>query len=231
MEPVAPTAPRANDWRDEHHWYTHVTPVPKLIKLVTKPALSLAMRVRVIDPANLPDGPCILAANHINNFDVLLIGSYCPRYPFFMAKEELFQNRVLGWIFRLSGTFPVKRGRRDRWAMRQAGRVLAAGQMLTMFPEGTRSGHNAALRRGKPGTVSLALEHGVPIVPLAILGTQNINLGRARPQITVQFGQPFDATARAGSPPHTPETIRELTRLLMQRIAAMLPPEHRGIYG
>lgn len=78
--------------------------------------------------------------------------------------------------------------------------------------------------------VMLALENNVPIVPLAILGTQNVRIGRVRPIVTLQIGEPFDLAPVAGPPPHPPKKLRELTTLVMQRIAAMLPPEHRGVY-
>jgi 1-acyl-sn-glycerol-3-phosphate acyltransferase len=232
MEKAVAAQHQPADWRENLKWYTHTTLAPRFFNFIGVPVLSLLMRVKVIDADKLPAGPCILAANHISNFDVLLIGIYLPRYPFYMAKEELFfKNRILSWIYRVSGVFPIKRGRNDTWAFRQAGKVLEAGQMLAMFPEGTRGGHKAKLRKGKPGTVMLALEYGVPIAPVAITGTQHVKIGRARPKATLQVGEPLDALALAGPPPHTSDTVREITTLMMQRIAAMLPPAHQGAYA
>jgi len=231
MEETLTTTSEFNDWRDRTTWYTHETFLPHFIKLIGRPLFRLVMNLERIDWDNIPAGPCILAPNHINNFDVLAIGLYVPRHPFYMTKKELFKNPVMSWIIRLCGAFPVDRGGRDAWPLRQAGRVLEAGQMLCMFPEGKRSGRKAQLRRGKPGTVKLALEHKVPIVPAAILGTQHIKIGRTRPKATFQIGEPLDVATLAGPPPYTNETIRELTTLLMERIAKMLPPEHRGVYG
>ena len=230
MQETLTATNEVNDWRDHATWYTHQTILPRLFKLIGRPLFRLVMSLERIDWDNIPDGPCILAPNHINNFDVLAIGLYFPRHPFYMTKKELFKNPVLSWLIRLCGAFPVNRGGRDAWTMGQAGRVLQAGQMLCMFPEGTRSGRKAQLRRGKPGTVKLALENKVPIVPAAILGTQHIKIGRKLPKVTLQVGEPLDVATLAGSPPYTNQTIRELTTLLMQRIAKMLPPEHRGVY-
>ena len=222
---------QVKDWREELTWPTRWTIVPRLYKFFGLPLFKLITRIEIKGIENLPDGPFILASNHINNFDVLTIGISLPRHPLFMAKEELFKNWFLGWNFRMAGTFPVKRGGYDTWAMKQAGLILRAGQMLVIFPEGTRGGHKAQLRRGKPGVVMLALENNVPVVPLAILGTQDIRIGRARPQVTLCVGEPFEVAQFAGSPPYQPATIRELTTILMKRIATMLPPNHRGVYA
>jgi 1-acyl-sn-glycerol-3-phosphate acyltransferase len=101
-----------------------------------------------------------------------------------------------------------------------------------MFPEGTRSKDKAQMRKGKVGAVRLALEYGVPILPIAISGTHDFGFrGWKGNKITIQAGQPVDMTALAGSAPYNNDTLRELTKVLMQQIAAMLPPIHRGIYG
>lgn len=231
MEDTLTATNEFNDWRDRVTWYTHETMVPRFIKLIGRPLFRLVMNLKRIDWENIPAGPCILAPNHINNFDALAIGLYFPRHPFYMTKKELFKNPVMNWIIRFCGAFPVDRGGRDAWTLRQAGHILKAGQMLCMFPEGTRSGRKAQLRQGKAGTVKLALEHKVPIVPAAILGTQYVKIGRKLPKVTLQIGEPIDVVALAGPPPYNTDTIRDLTMLLMQRIAAMLPPEHRGVYA
>ncbi len=102
--------------------------------------------------------------------------------------------------------------------------------MVCMFPEGTRAGAKAQLRKGKVGAVKLALDYHAPGVPAAILGAQNFSW-KKRTLITVQVGQPLDFSAMAGPPPYEYHQLRDLTTTLMQHIAAMLPPEHRGIYA
>jgi 1-acyl-sn-glycerol-3-phosphate acyltransferase len=173
-------------------------------------------------------GPFIIASNHLSLFDVLLMGAYLPRHPFFMAKRELYRYPILSWLIRLAGSFPVHRGENDAWALRQAARVLEAGQALYIFPEGTRSGRTAQLRRGKVGAVKLALEHQVPLVPAAIWGTQRLRPGfRNVNRASVRVAPPLDVVSQAGPPPYSRDTLRELTALLMEQIAAMLPPEAR----
>lgn len=221
------------DWRDTVTWYTYETTFIRVAKIVVGFLLRPLDHVECVGLDNLPaDGPCIVAVNHVSGFDVIYMGLYLPRHPHFMAKIELYRYPLLSLAIRLGGSFPVNRGEGDAWALKQAGRILAAGQILCMFPEGTRSGRKAQLKRGKVGTVKLALEYKVPIVPVAILGTQNFRLSlRHKNQISIKFDKPLDVAAMAGEPPYKHETLRELTTVLMRRIAAMLPPAQRGQYG
>jgi 1-acyl-sn-glycerol-3-phosphate acyltransferase len=220
------------DWRDRLIWHTHETMLAHLIKTVFAPLFRVLAKVEYRGIENIPlEGPLVMAFNHISNFDAPFIVIHLPRHPFFMAKKELFRNKPFGWVIRQFGGFPINRGERDPWALAQAGRVLEAGQMLFMFPEGTRSGPAARLKRGKIGAVKLALEHQTRILPAAIFGTQQIKWGWKKNRVWLQFGEPLDLIALAGPPPYAYETYQTLTDLLMRQIAAMLPPESRGIYG
>lgn len=232
MEDLAKISPHA-DWRDSLTWYTHETALSRVIKLVGGLYFHAVAEVEWIDFDNFPAiGPCILASNHISNLDVIYLSLYSPRHPYFMAKVELYKNPIFAWAIRLCGSFPVHRGENDTWALRQAGRVLEAGQLLCMFPEGTRSKGKAQLRRGKVGAVKLALDYRVPIVPVAISGTETFGFkGWRGNKIRIQAGSPLDMTALAGSATYDGDTLRELTNGLMQRIAAMLPPAYRGVYA
>lgn len=221
-----------SDWRDRFTWYTYETRVIWLIKAGGRIGFWPILNVKCTGMENIPPGRCILASNHINTLDVIPIGLNVPRHPHFMAKSELYRNPIFAWFIRQGGSFPVNRGESDAWALRQAGRVLEAGQMVCMFPEGTRGGKTAQLRKGKVGAVKLALDHQAPIVPMAILGTQNFNwrLFRRIP-IEIKVGKPLDLAAIAGPPPQDYQQLRELTTLVMKQIAALLPPDHRGIYA
>lgn len=223
----------AVDWRDNVTWYTYETQFAKKVRVAGKIVFSRLARVECVGLENVPaEGGCIVASNHINNFDVIYLSLYSPRFLHFMAKVELYKNPIFAWTIRLGGSFPVQRGEKDTWAMQQAARVLNRGQVLFMFPEGTRSGKKAQLRRGKIGAVKLAVENRVPIVPTAIFGTQHFQPRLKHSNtIRLEFGQPLDVPALVGPPPHEYGTFRELTTVLMERIAALLPPTHRGIYG
>jgi 1-acyl-sn-glycerol-3-phosphate acyltransferase len=149
-----------------------------------------------------------------------------------MAKRELYKNPFFGWFIRQMGSFPVYRGESDPWALKQAGRILENGRPLFMFPEGTRSGRKAQMKRAKVGSVKLALDHQVPLVPAAIWGTQNVRFGqRRRNKVTIRVAPPLDVATLAGPPPYHQKTYREITTVLMKEIAAMLPSVHRGVYG
>ncbi len=221
----------APDWRDSRTWFMHETPVARIVRFLGRHVFDTLTRVERIGLENIPtSGPCIVAANHVHNLDVIYLGSTITRYPHFMAKKELFKNLLLGWLIRQLGAFPVNRGARDTWALRHAGKILDKDLLLFMFPEGTRNS-KAQLRKGKLGAVKLALEHGAVIVPASIWGTHNIRVGLNRPsRIKMEFGPPLDVVKMAGEPPYTNDTYRAITTALMQTIAAMLPEENRGVY-
>ncbi len=222
---------QSKDWRNNYTWVTHQTLWVTVAKPLVRWGCWPILRIKWEGLENFPAGACIFASNHVSNFDPTAILSTLPdRHGYFMAKAELYSNSFLRWFLPKAGAFPVNRGESDRWALAQAGRVLQAGQMLGMFPEGTRS-KNGKLKRGKPGTVKLAVRFGVPIVPVAILNTQNVRRGFRCTRVTIRVEKPLDVVALAGPPPHTEKTFQQLTTTLMQRIAAMLPPEQRGIYG
>lgn len=231
MENASQVVPRP-DWRDSLTWYTHETAFCRIIKRVGGLYFHAAAEVERIGFDNFPaTGPCILASNHISNLDVIYLGICAPRHPHFMAKVELYKNPIFAWVIRQCGSFPVNRGENDTWALRQAGRVLEAGQLLCMFPEGTRSKDKAQLRRGKVGAVRLALDYHAPIVPVAISGTETFGFkGWKGNKIRIQAGPPLDMAALAGSA-YDGDKLRELTNVLMQYIAAMLPPAYRGVYA
>ena len=150
-------------------------------------------RTRSTGTEHLPEGGFVLAANHVSNLDPFILGlplwpGRCIRY---MAKAELF-NRWLGWAMRAIGTFPVRRGEADADAMRTALQLLREGEIIGMFPEGTRARKGLRKKhvpKAHAGTARIALAAGVPLVPAAIAGTDRL-LGRGR--ISVAFGPPIE---------------------------------------
>ncbi|MCB0192244.1 MAG: 1-acyl-sn-glycerol-3-phosphate acyltransferase [Anaerolineae bacterium] len=231
MTESLPVKTNKPDWRDQTTWPLHSTPTYKVNETVVRAFVALFTRFEAIGTENIPAGACIVAPNHSSNYDPMFVGvGTYPRQLFFMGKQELYKNPVAAWYFRQCGTFPVNRGMRDQWALRHAGRVLEAGRLLCMFPEGTRS-KTAQLAKGKIGTVKLALEHNAPIVPVAIIGSRAVKVGLKRTPVKVIFDKPLYLQKEAGVPPYEYQTIRDLTHDLMQRIAVMLPPENRGFYA
>jgi 1-acyl-sn-glycerol-3-phosphate acyltransferase len=141
---------------------------------------------------NMPaEGPVILAINHQSVWDPLVAGSSVPRKVSFMAKEELFSIPVLGKIFSKLGAFPVKRGQGDMNAIRQSLAILKAGQVLGLFPEGTRS-KNGEIQKGLPGMVFLMEKSKASVVPIKMIGTRNLFI-RGWGNIVVVIGKPMTA--------------------------------------
>lgn len=215
------------DWRENRKWYTYEMWLVRVVRPILRVVADLTTTVTCEGLDNIPlTGPCVMASNHLSLWDVLMVGIYLPRHPFFMAKRELYRIPVISYLIRLAGAFPVYRGERDVWALRHAERILAAGQMLYIFPEGTRSGRKGQLGRGKVGAVMFALQHQVPLVPVAIWGTQHMRLGpRSMNKISIRAAPPLDVATIAGPPPHDRAVLRGLTATLMEQISAMLPPE------
>jgi len=118
--------------------------------------------------------PLLVVANHMNLADPPIL-AVClgRRRPYFMAKEDLFSSRFSKYFIRGFGAFPVKRGRIDRQAFRQAEGLLNEGNIVVMFPEGRRS-QNGQLQNAFPGSAMVAMRCDVPILPIAIAGTEKL---------------------------------------------------------
>jgi 1-acyl-sn-glycerol-3-phosphate acyltransferase len=221
------------DWRSHKTWYTHETRFLKTMRALVRLTLGRLTNVITTGFENLPDGPCILASNHLSIADVIFMAAL-PRHPFYMAKVELFKNPLLGWSIRQWGAFPVYRGDADNWVFEHATKILAADKMLAVFPEGHRS-KNGQLLRGKSGTVRLVLRHQVPVVPMAIWGTERLlakgGTWLRRPIVNLAVGPALDLAAMAPEPPYTPRVYRNLTTVVMKAIARLLPETYRGTYA
>src|SRR3954463_5146649 len=140
-----------------------------------------------------PNGPVIVVSNHRSFIDPFIIG-LCNRRPvYYVAKEELFRNRLLGWFLGSLGAFPVKRGAGDADFVETAKAILKRGDPVLIFPEGTRT-RPGALGKPKRGVGRLALETGATVVPVAIKGTEAIRKGwRIRPhKVRVRIGAPLN---------------------------------------
>ena len=135
----------------------------------------------------------ILASNHRSFLDPFVVAMLTRRPVYEMAKEELFKGRIRSWLLIRVGAFPIRRGVGDRDAMAAAREILDRGDVLIMFPEGTRV-RRGPLGQPQSGIGRLALETGAPIVPVAIHGTQDVRRGwRVRPRrVTVRAGAPME---------------------------------------
>lgn len=132
--------------------------------------LKSTYRIKVEGLEHFPkEGGVLLCTNHISNFDPPLVGVTAPRKVLFMAKDELFKVPVLKQLLNNFGTFPVKRGGGDREALRAGLKVLKDGNVLGLFPEGTRS-KDGKLGKGQSGAGFFALRSTAAVVPCAIIG-------------------------------------------------------------
>jgi len=196
--------------------------VPLLYTVAARvyPAIHLLWRQREIGLENVPAGGFVLAANHVSNLDPFALGiALWPRHVVhWMAKAEL-HNRWLDRAMRSLAAFPVRRGEVDPGALREAQELLRAGEVLGMFPEGTRSRKGLNKRfeaKAHPGTARIALGAGVPLVPVAIAGTDR--LSRLGP-IRIAYGPPIPVDDLAGLPRKQAAEIA--TERLMTAIASL----------
>lgn len=139
-------------------------------KALVKTALTPLYRFEVTGTEKFPDqGGILLCSNHIHALDPPVVGMTSPRTVHFMAKEELFKVPVLGRILPQVNAFPVKRGMSDREALRSALRILKNGDVVGLFPEGTRS-TDGVLKKGLSGAGFFALRGNADVMPCAIIG-------------------------------------------------------------
>ena len=189
----------------------------------------LLCRLRVEGQEHVPStSGCIIACNHSMGPDYFILGYASPRQIYYMAKIELFQ--IHPWFshcLELVGTFPIDRGHNDTAALGAAEALLRRGQVLGMFPEGTRS-HNGELRRGKSGVARLAMATQTLVVPAVVINAEALlkQVGR-RPEIIVRFGPPLSLVGD----PTDKAAVQAQTDAVMRAIAQLLPPAQRGLYG
>jgi 1-acyl-sn-glycerol-3-phosphate acyltransferase len=186
------------------------------------------IRVRVEGRETIPPGVCIFAANHISNVDPLAFVPALPRRVSVLLKSELFRIPILSTAMRLAKFVPVDRADKEAAvaSVDVALGVLKEGLSLAVYPEGTRS-PDGRLKPFKKGTFALAIEAGVPIVPVSISGAQHLmrkGEWTMRPgEIVVRFGPPVDASA------YTMERRMELLARVEELVAAGLPEDQQPL--
>lgn len=173
-------------------------------RFIIAPLARLIYRPRVEGRANVPkSGAVIFASNHLSFLDSIVIPVAAPRPVHFLAKSTYFERPgVKGWITReffvSIGAVPVQRGAGQAAldALEQQRKLLAEGNAVALYPEGTRSA-DGRLYRGRTGVAFLALQTGAPVVPVGLIGTDEVMpVGATRPalnkRVTVKFGEPLD---------------------------------------
>lgn len=206
-------------------------------KATVAPIMRAFWRPRVSGLENVPStGPVILASNHLSVVDSLVIPIVTRRPVYFLAKNEYFVNPLTRWMMLGLNQIPVDRssGRASLMALDAALPVLREGQVLGIFPEGTRS-PDGRLYRGRPGVAKLALDAGATVVPVGLFGTEKVQpLGARLPRlgrsVEVRFGEPLDLSKWDGTPVDS-RVLREIAATLMSEIQKITGQEYVGRYA
>ena len=195
---------------------------------------SLLTHQHVQGKENVPEhGPVVVVANHLSYADQYLLTIAIKREMIFMAKEELFRNRVRRFLIEAFGAIPVRQGAVNWGALKQVYQVLDDGLAMFMFPEGSRS-KNAQLQSAFSGSALIALHNHAPVLPIGISGMEVAEKGFLwvmfhRPRVAVNIGRPFYLSTPQGK--SDKKQLKDLSDDIMEHIAELLPPEYRGYYA
>jgi 1-acyl-sn-glycerol-3-phosphate acyltransferase len=195
----------------------------KLVVYVTRIA---GEKVRVEGRENIPPGVCLFAANHTSNADAPAIVGAIPRRIAILGRKSLFDIPIVGTAFHLAKFVPVDRENRDAAlaSVEQAVRYIREGYSFLVYPEGTRSA-DGRLRRFKKGSFVVAIEAGIPVVPVSCAGAHRVmkknSLIIHPAKVTVRFGKPIDAST------YTVEQRDELADRVHSAVAELLPPDQQ----
>jgi 1-acyl-sn-glycerol-3-phosphate acyltransferase len=206
----------------------------RFCRIIVRFLLRLCTRTTIIGLENVPrTGPVLLAPNHLCWVDIPAVAAPLPRQVYMMGKYENFQVPVLGALLRVFGSWPVRRHEVDRQALKNCQACLRSGNLLAIFPEGTRS-RTGGLQKGWPGLALIALQNPeVPIIPVAIWGTEHVLkkpfIPFFGPRVYIHYGQPFKLQPIEGK--RLRDQLPVHTERIMRAIAAKLPPPYRGIYA
>ena len=205
------------------------------------PWLKLVFRPRVEGAENVPaSGPAILASNHLSYADWLFMPLTLPRRVTFVAKAEYFTTPgIKGWFqkkfFSGAGQVPIDRSGANaaEGALASAQKILENGELFGIYPEGTRS-HDGRLYRGKTGVARLALETGVPVIPVAVLDTDVVAPPGKKfgtfPRPGVRFGKPLDFSRYEGME-NDRYILRSITDEIMYEIMRLSGQEYVDMYA
>jgi len=200
-----------------------------IVKAVMTPLLRIAVRLRVEGVENLPpSGPVILAPNHRSFLDSFFVPLIVKRRVTFVAKADYFDSWKTAWFFRGVGQIPIRRegGTASERALASAMDVLETGGVFGIYPEGTRT-RDGLLHKGHTGVARLALRSGAPIVPVGLIGTDEVQpVDRKLPvlgkKVTIRFGAPISPARFAG---------RENDRMVLRQLTDEVMFEIRELSG
>lgn len=191
-------------------------------KILIKPLLFILYRPRFIGREKIPrEGKLILASNHISNLDPVFQCAGIKRVLYFMAKIELFKNPVFGWILRHLHAFPVHRGAGDSGAINYAEKIIESGDILAIYPEGTRSKTGVPMR-GKAGVAMLAYSGKCDVLPVSVYCDGKVRLFK---KYTVRIGDviPYESL---GIKEGKPSEFKSAANMVMEKITELWSEKH-----
>jgi 1-acyl-sn-glycerol-3-phosphate acyltransferase len=208
-----------------------------IVKGLLTPFIRIFVRMRVEGREHVPRrGAVILACNHRSFLDSFFIPLVVRRRVTFVAKAEYFDDPKTAWFFKSCGQIPIRRegGSASERALTSATEVLRAGKVFGIYPEGTRT-RDGLLHRGHTGIARLALRGNVPIVPIGMIGSDEVQPVDSRmPKlfrpVTIRFGEPIDPGRYAGRE-HDRMALRELTDEVMYEIRELSGYEYVDTYA
>ncbi|WNG51177.1 1-acyl-sn-glycerol-3-phosphate acyltransferase [Archangium minus] len=195
---------------------------------------------QVIGRENIPDEPCLFICNHLSNADGFTLDrALRPRKVYFLAGIKLQTTVMTRLGTEAVDTIFIRPNSADIEPLKRAVETLKAGHSVLIFPEGGRS-RTGALTQAKKGASLIARRAGVPVVPVALTGTEKFmpiddrDMGREqvrRAHLTVRFGPPFRMNELEAETIGAEDPRQALTDAMMRRVAELLPPQYRGVYA
>ena len=216
-----------------------IADAPRLYRVLRRalpPVMNPYLHVRLEGLENIPDrAPAIIAINHLSFIDSIVVPANVPRPVYFLGKADYWDSWRTRWFFQGTGVVPIHRGggSKSEASLRTGVDILGRGDLLGIYPEGTRS-PDGRLYRGKTGPARIALEANVPIIPCGVQGTdQALPTGAYRPRrvpVTVRFGEPLDLS-RYRDRRSDPFVLRSATDELMYEIMLLSQQEYVDEYA
>jgi 1-acyl-sn-glycerol-3-phosphate acyltransferase len=202
-------------------------------QVILRLLLRVFCRWRVEGRENVPSqGAAILACNHLSLIDPPIVGTMVtPRKLFYMAKAELFRSRPLRWLITRLGAYPVRRGTADRRALQQTLNILKAGELVLVFPEGTRS-EDGNLQPPELGIALLVAQARVPVIPVALTGTNHVlPRGSSIPRpahVQLRVGKPITFDDLSARPDR--EEMQQVAERIMREIKQLWNADKQDTY-
>ncbi|MGE5415183.1 MAG: lysophospholipid acyltransferase family protein [Acidobacteriota bacterium] len=180
------------------------------------------LRIRYQGVEKFPsEGAVIIASNHINFWDPVLVSAFLRRQVHFLAKAELFDNKLIGWFLKSLNAIPVKRGAPDRRALRRAIEVLENQGVLGIFPEGTRS-QTGEVTKAYHGAAMLAVKGKAQVIPVGCINTtQAFSFGGWQDAVIIKYGDMVTYNEQYGDRTNT-AALEEISQDIMHRISDLL---------